>query len=54
MLGLGVGAIGQVMRQIVKQTAGERGLGRYLIEGPVLAGLVAGVGVMYVTGMFVG
>lgn len=54
MLGLGVGAIGQVMRQILRQTAGERGLGRYLLEGPVLAGLAAGVLVMYVTGMFAG
>jgi zinc transporter ZupT len=54
MLGLGVGAIGQVMRQILKQTAGERGLGRYLMEPPVIGGLVAGIAVMYVTGMFVG
>lgn len=54
MLGLGVGAIGQVTRQIVKQTAGDRGWGRYLAEGPVLAGLAVGVAVMYVTGMFVG
>lgn len=54
MLGLGVGAIGQVMRQIVRQTAGDRGWSRYLLDGPVLAGLVAGVVVMYVTGMFVG
>ncbi|MFN2448039.1 MAG: ZIP family metal transporter [Vicinamibacterales bacterium] len=54
MLGFGVGAIGQVMRQILKQTAGEGGVGRHLLQRPVLAGLVVGVVVMYVTGMFVG
>jgi zinc transporter ZupT len=54
MLGLGVGAIGQVTRQILRQTSAERGLGQYLREAPVLAGLFAGFAVMYVTGMFVG
>lgn len=54
MLGLGVGAIGQVTRQILAHTAGDRGWRRYLAEGPVLAGLAVGVAVMYVTGMFVG
>jgi zinc transporter ZupT len=54
MLGLGVGAIGQVTRQILRQTSAERGLGHYLKEAPVLAGLFAGFAVMYVTGMFVG
>ncbi len=54
MLGLGVGAIGQVTWQILRQTSAERGLGQYLRETPVLAGLAAGFAVMYVTGMFVG
>jgi zinc transporter, ZIP family len=54
MLGLGVGAIGQVTRQILRQTTGDRGLGRYFKEAPVLTGLATGFAVMYVTGMFVG
>jgi zinc transporter ZupT len=54
MLGLGVGAIGQVTRQILRQTTGDRELGRYFKEAPVLTGLATGFAVMYVTGMFVG
>ena len=53
-LALGIGAIAQVTVQILPQVAGERPLGRYLSEGPVVAGLAAGVAVMYVTGMLVG
>ena len=53
-LALGIGAIAQVMVQILRQVAGERPLGRYLGERPVLAGLFAGVAVMYVTGMLIG
>lgn len=50
-LALGVGAIAQVTRQIVMQSAGARGLAAYLREGPVVAGLAAGVAIMYVTGL---
>ena len=46
--------IAQVTRQIVMQSAGERGVGAYLREGVVVAGLAAGVAVMYVTGLIVG
>ena len=53
-LALGVGAIAQVTRQIVMQSAGERGLSAYFREGPVVAGLAAGVAIMYVTGLIVG
>ena len=53
-LALGVGGIAQVTRQIVKQSAGERGLSTYLRQGPALAGLTAGVMIMYVTGLIVG
>jgi ZIP family zinc transporter len=53
-LALGIGAIAQVMVQILRQVTGERPLGRYLAERPVLAGLFAGVAVMYVTGMLIG
>ena len=54
MLSLGVGAIGQVVMQILRQSVRERGMLRYLAEGPVLAGLAVGVLVMYATGVFVG
>jgi ZIP family zinc transporter len=53
-LALGVGAIAQVTRQIMMQSAGERGLAAYLREGHIVAGLAAGVLVMYVTGLIVG
>jgi zinc transporter ZupT len=53
-LALGIGAIAQVMVQIVSQVAGERPLGLYVSERPVIAGLAAGVAVMYVTGMLIG
>jgi hypothetical protein len=43
-----------VMVQIVRQVSGQRPLGRYLSERPVLGGLAAGVAVMYVTGMLIG
>jgi ZIP family zinc transporter len=51
-LGIGVGAIAQVVGQIARQMG--RGRERALVSGPVLAGLAAGVAVMYVTGMMVG
>jgi zinc transporter ZupT len=53
-LGLGVGAIAQVTLQILRQTTGSRPVVGYLTGGPVLAGLAAGVAVMYVTGMLIG
>jgi zinc transporter ZupT len=51
-LGIGVGAIVQVVGQIARQMG--RGRERAFVSGPVLAGLAAGVAVMYVTGMMVG
>ncbi|HUE88725.1 MAG TPA: hypothetical protein VMO26_21825 [Vicinamibacterales bacterium] len=53
-LALGVGAIAQVTRQIVLQSAGDRGLDAYLRRAPVVAGLAAGVVIMYATGLIVG
>ena len=53
-LALGVGAIAQVTVQILGQVAGDRPILRYLGTGPVLAGLMAGFAVMYVTGMLIG
>jgi zinc transporter ZupT len=53
-LALGVGAIAQVTRQIVMQSAREQGIGAYLRDGAVVAGLAAGVLIMYTTGLIVG
>lgn len=53
-LAIGVGAIAQVVGQIVRQMAREGSVARVLATGPVLAGLFAGFAVMYVTGMLVG
>jgi zinc transporter ZupT len=53
-LALGVGAIAQVTRQIAKQVGKEAEGGRAFTSTPVLAGLLAGFAVMYVTGMLVG
>ena len=53
-LAVGVGAIAQVVVQIVRQMAGGQSMARQLSRGPVLAGLVAGFAIMYVTGMMVG
>jgi zinc transporter ZupT len=53
-LALGVGAIAQVTRQIVMQGARDRGVAAYFREGPVVAGLAAGVAIMYVTGLIIG
>ena len=50
-LGLGVGAIAQVVVQIVRQMTFGRALRARLLETPVMAGLFAGFVVMYVTGM---
>lgn len=53
-LALGVGGIAQVSRQIVRQSAGKREISEYVRQGPVVAGLLVGVLVMYVTGLIVG
>ena len=53
-LALGVGAIAQVTRQIVMQSAREHGVAAYFRNGAVVAGLAAGVLIMYTTGLIVG
>jgi ZIP family zinc transporter len=53
-LALGVGAIAQVIVQIVRQMAKGQPVAQQLARGPVLAGLAAGFAVMYLTGMLVG
>lgn len=53
-LALGVGAIAQVSAQILGQVAGDRPILRYLVSGPVMAGLAAGFALMYVTGTLLG
>jgi zinc transporter, ZIP family len=53
-LAVGVGAIAQVIVQIVRQMAAGQPVARQLARGPVLAGLTAGFAVMYLTGMLVG
>jgi zinc transporter, ZIP family len=53
-LALGVGAIAQVVVQIVRQMSKQGSAAAMLARGPVLAGLFAGFAVMYVTGMLVG
>ncbi len=53
-LALGVGAIAQVVGQIVRHMSREGSVARMLATRPVLAGLLAGFAVMYVTGMLVG
>jgi zinc transporter ZupT len=52
-LAIGVGAIAQVIQQISRQV-GRQTAGAALGSGPVLAGLLVGAAVMYVTGMWVG
>lgn len=53
-LAIGVGAIAQVVGQIVRQMTREGSVARMLATGPVLAGLFAGFAVMFVTGMLLG
>jgi ZIP family zinc transporter len=53
-LGMGAGAIAQVIVQIVGSIAGERPLAGYLRTGPVVGGLAAGFLLMYGTGMLIG
>ncbi|HEU4937947.1 MAG TPA: hypothetical protein VFT39_15925 [Vicinamibacterales bacterium] len=53
-LGFGAGAIAQVIAQISKQMAGETTVIERFASAPILAGLLAGFGVMYATGLMVG
>jgi zinc transporter ZupT len=53
-LAVGVGAIAQVVVQILRQMVRDEPLGSYLASGPVAAGLAAGFIVMYATGMLIG
>jgi zinc transporter ZupT len=53
-LAVGVGAIAQVIGQIARQVGREKSDARAFASTPVMAGLVAGFAVMYVTGMLVG
>ncbi len=53
-LGVGAGAIAQVVVQITLSMARDRGLGQLLRSAPVAWGLFAGVAIMYATGTLVG
>lgn len=53
-LGLGAGAIAQVVVQISKQVAGGRPIAERFASAPIMIGLFAGFAVMYATGMLVG
>jgi zinc transporter ZupT len=52
-LGLGAGAIAQVIVQIARGVAAGRPMASYLKSGPVVAGLFFGFAVMYSTGMLI-
>jgi zinc transporter ZupT len=52
-LGLGAGAIAQVIHQLSRQVSGKAGAPRFATV-PVMLGLTAGFMVMYATGMLVG
>ena len=52
-LGLGAGAIAQVIHQLSRQVSGTSGASR-LATAPVMFGLLGGFAVMYATGMLVG
>jgi zinc transporter ZupT len=53
-LGLGAGAIAQVILQITRQMAGTRPVLGYLSSAHIALGLLAGFAVMYATGLLVG
>jgi ZIP family zinc transporter len=53
-LGLGVGAIAQVIHQIARQMAGAKAVLERFSTVPLAAGLFAGFLIMYATGMLVG
>ncbi len=53
-LGLGAGAIAQVIYQVARQMAGARPVLAHFASAPIAAGLLAGFAVMYATGMLIG
>ncbi|MEP6916514.1 MAG: metal transporter [Acidobacteriota bacterium] len=53
-LGLGAGAIAQVIHQVARQMAGTRPVMAHFASAHVALGLLAGFAVMYATGMLVG
>jgi ZIP family zinc transporter len=53
-LGLGAGAIAQVVNQISKQMAGAQTIAERFASAPIVAGLAGGFAVMYATGMLAG
>lgn len=53
-LGLGAGAIAQVLLQIARQMAGKESIVARFSSAPILSGLAAGFFIMLVTGMLVG
>lgn len=53
-LGLGAGAIAQVLYRLAKQLAGTQPLVERFATVPIMSGLAAGFMVMYATGMLVG
>ena len=53
-LGLGAGAIAQVIHQIGRQMAGSRPIAAHFSSAPIAAGLLGGFAIMYATGMLVG
>jgi zinc transporter ZupT len=53
-LGLGAGAIAQVIQQVARQMAGSRPVLAHFSSAPIAAGLLTGFAIMYATGMLVG
>jgi hypothetical protein len=53
-LGIGAGAIAQVVYQISRQMAGDRPLAERFASAPIALGLLGGFAVMYATGMLAG
>jgi ZIP family zinc transporter len=53
-LGLGAGAIAQVIHQVARQMAGSRPVLTHFASAPIAAGLLVGFTIMYATGMLVG
>ena len=53
-LGLGAGAIGQVIHQVARQMAGSETVLARFASAPVAAGLFGGFFIMYATGLLVG
>lgn len=53
-LGIGAGAIAQVVVQILRAMAGEGSISAHLQTRAVMAGLLAGIALMYATGLLIG